>query len=1485
MRKLTTGRVVTVLVFGLILAVAVPILGPAPTVAAAPAGRVKVVALPLANNTEVGGDELAGRVHQALQLTLAASDRASLINLRPSSPAVRRAMDVEMTLDPGDLDIVPPANRSQAERIGRALGADIVLWGSIDEYTWDEAGKQVTIGLSIQKLDLAAEQVSTVALTGKSAAKVGFDAGEGPLMTEAIDDAVTQVVQQVLGVSIVAAPRERPAAPAIGKKKDKTWQTIGALLAAAAVIALASDGGGGAAPPVVQPGIVSSATAIPTADAVELSWEVAPTATSITSFNIYRAEMGASRAGRVRRAPQSRVRLTRQASGYSLLANVGRSDRIYTDISANTGTLYAYRMSAVVGGSESTPVDFYNYYEQLRGAVGIVEVGPAWPTAPAMPTARNGVGAVEVQWAENPEPFIDSYRLYRSTSADGPWDSSTLRTELAPAAGTLTFNDMNVVGGTTYFYAVGAVTAATGVNGRVGASLRQVFTPGTPMPPSDVRAEPRIAAVVLTWTASPDATGYRVFRNGAQIAQVGSTVTTYTDSPLDPGSYTYAVASIAGSPVVESDRIPAVPSPISPSNPPAYLLTSPPNPAVVANGVSTVDLYAFARDAADNPVAGIEIVFSLTVNGGTLVPHPDYPATAVPAGLRVITDANGKTAVRFQAGTDPSANPEVTVLCEGVDAVTMNITLLARQIAAVTLAAEYTMLAADGQSSTTLTAAVLDQGGGGMPDVTVQFASLAPTIGIVSPTSAVTGADGTAVTTLTSAGTATGPCTVTATAVGAPAGTPAAQVTVQFVGAPRVTVSVDPHVIPAGGLGSTALITATAKFANGMPVQDGTVIRFGFEGGDSLSTTGATIAAGRERALTQDGVAYSTLISAPDLVNGDSDVVWAWLDINDDGVWDGPPEMLGSTVVTYTDPPYRITLTAEPLSIPADGRSVSKIVADVRTNVPDPSAGGYRPVADGTLVEFVTSKGKFVDSGTLQTSGRTIGGLVTVFLTAPTQTGTATITGTAALVSGSTEVQFTAPVNTVISVVASPATLQANGQDQADIIVRVQDNEGKPKVGVSVDIYTDLGTLAEDRIVTDENGDATTTFTAGITAGTASVVAKSGGATGFVTLTLTSGLAQNVSMVILAPNGVMPATNGTTSPSGASPTATVYARVTDKHGNPVVDGTPVFFHTDIGQVDGSALTEDGLAEATLVTGSFLDATNKATYRPGWASITSYAGNPAGPATAGPEYQIFCGNIAAYNWDGSANDTDLWTDFGGDWRLRTTGSSNLAEQPNLVPKAGDPIWATAILADQNNNPLPSGVPLTFTFTIGSTVVATVSTTTTMYHTYSGVKYCGAEASATVTSFPDQVTAALLDVNVYVPSIIDTYWDTWPVYQYVGAAGPSGTIELTLDPPETTVFPEMTVTVLAHVFDEFGNPVQDDNPVFFEVQDPDENIASVDYNPDPAFTTGGQAVTTMTVHVIDPAAPANFTISVGSPQGPPDADAVGTLAVNVNAVVVP
>ena len=68
-----------------------------------------------------------------------------------------------------------------------------------------------------------------------------------------------------------------------------------------------------------------------------------------------------------------------------------------------------------------------------------------------------------------------------------------------------------------------------------------------PMPPSGLTAVPAAGEVALNWNAATDnvgVTGYQVFRGSTPIATLGGNVTSYTDTALAAGGYSYTVRAV-----------------------------------------------------------------------------------------------------------------------------------------------------------------------------------------------------------------------------------------------------------------------------------------------------------------------------------------------------------------------------------------------------------------------------------------------------------------------------------------------------------------------------------------------------------------------------------------------------------------------------------------------------------------------------------------------------------------------------------------------------------------------------------------------------------------------------------------------------------------------------------------------------------------------------------------------------------------------------
>jgi endonuclease I len=105
------------------------------------------------------------------------------------------------------------------------------------------------------------------------------------------------------------------------------------------------------------------------------------------------------------------------------------------------------------------------------------------PTPPAPPTglvATGGDGVVNLNWADNVEPDLAGYNVFRSTVTGGPY--AQLNAGLVAASA---FSDATVTNGTTYFYVVTAenTIGSESANGNEASATPQSAGGGTAGPP------------------------------------------------------------------------------------------------------------------------------------------------------------------------------------------------------------------------------------------------------------------------------------------------------------------------------------------------------------------------------------------------------------------------------------------------------------------------------------------------------------------------------------------------------------------------------------------------------------------------------------------------------------------------------------------------------------------------------------------------------------------------------------------------------------------------------------------------------------------------------------------------------------------------------------------------------------------------------------------------------------------------------------------
>ncbi len=162
----------------------------------------------------------------------------------------------------------------------------------------------------------------------------------------------------------------------------------------------------------------------------------------------------------------------------------------------------------------------------------------------------------------------------------------------------------------------------------------------------------------LSWAASSDnvgVSGYRVYRNGAQIATTSAT--SFTNTGLSPSTtYTYAVAAFdaAGNLSAQSGPASATTPAAADTTPPTVSITSP------ANGAPVKGMVTVTASASDNVgVVGVQFLLDDGVNGSADVTTAPY---SVSWNTAIASDGSHKiTAIARDAAGNSTPSAPVTV--------------------------------------------------------------------------------------------------------------------------------------------------------------------------------------------------------------------------------------------------------------------------------------------------------------------------------------------------------------------------------------------------------------------------------------------------------------------------------------------------------------------------------------------------------------------------------------------------------------------------------------------------------------------------------------------------------------------------------------------------------------------------------------------------------------------------------------------------------
>ena len=272
----------------------------------------------------------------------------------------------------------------------------------------------------------------------------------------------------------------------------------------------------------MRPGVAAPTNPVASSDSrgITLDWDdnAEPT---LFGYNVYRSTS----------ATGGFVRITSQPVTASQ----------YLDSTAVVGTTYYYRFTAVG-----------TYGNESANSVVVSAVRTVDTVAPGTPTGLGAIGetgGIRLGWTAPGDADVAGYRLYRATSADGPW------TVLNPT-GLLTatsYLDANTAPAQLWHYRVAAVDASGNESApSASASAERMGADVAPAAPLGLTATGGYTGNALSWTVNieSDLSGYHVYRaapGGPFVRLNGSLLglPSFEDTTAAVGvTYTYQVTAV-----------------------------------------------------------------------------------------------------------------------------------------------------------------------------------------------------------------------------------------------------------------------------------------------------------------------------------------------------------------------------------------------------------------------------------------------------------------------------------------------------------------------------------------------------------------------------------------------------------------------------------------------------------------------------------------------------------------------------------------------------------------------------------------------------------------------------------------------------------------------------------------------------------------------------------------------------------------------------
>jgi len=464
------------------------------------------------------------------------------------------------------------------------------------------------------------------------------------------------------------------------------------------------------------------------------------------------------------------------------------------------------------------------------------------------------------------------------------------------------------------------------------------------------------------------------------------------------------------------------------------------------------------------------------------------------------------------------------------------------------------------------------------------------------------------------------------------------------------------------GLGGKTNVNAKITDTNGQPIS-GVLVSFVTTLGTFNPATGTATSDANGNATIQflaGSVTGAGVVTATAAVNGTKITKETTFAVNGAGGGGGGQQ----TGIHLSS----LTITNSSL-LPGESTNISVTLTD--------DSGAL--IVTPTTVSFTSIFGATGDA-TLVSPVRSVNGVATSTYTAGNTSGPDTITVSAGGVSVTGTITITPlPANSISFISVTPKTIALKGMgglgftETATVVFKVTDSSGLPKVGQLVDfaLNTTVGglTLVSSSGSTGVDGTVSTIVKSGIVATPVRVTASVHGSSPLIS---TQSDQLVVSTGIPSQNGFgLAVTTFNTESYGIDGVSDVFtARLADRFGNPVPDGTAVYFSAQVGSIDPSCTTVNGACAVTWRSTGLRTADGRSAilaYAIGEESFTDANGNGTADGTcSGGNMQIntVCGEFTdttqAYRDDahtGTYVAGDPFIDFNGTGKVDRDGIFN------------------------------------------------------------------------------------------------------------------------------------------------------------------------------------------------------------------------------------